>query len=110
MNASNASFSSRRSCAQRAEDRLPTFQARDTKQILESLALVERVALHIEEEIARPRLRQPREPASLLRWQELVDLLASRALVQLQARLLTEPLEGRPSNSRGAVPGLRTAT
>src|SRR5947208_69587 len=91
----------------RTENRLIALDACHAEQILEPFGFVERVALHVEIEIAWPRLRQPRESALRLGRQQLVDLLACQALVQLQSGLVTQPLEGRTSDPNRAVPGFR---
>ena len=54
MNASNASLLLATIVRpERTKDRLSVLDPRDAEQVLEAVALVERVALHVEEEIAR---------------------------------------------------------
>ena len=59
------------------------------EQVLEPV-LVERVALHVEEEVALGGRRQEREAPALLGLEQLVRGRAGAALVELQARLIGE--------------------
>ena len=67
----------------------------DAEEVLETaLRIPERVALHVEEEVARRRLRQERE-AGLGRGREQLEvLLAGLACAELERRLVAETQQG----------------
>ena len=75
----------------------------DAPQVLEPVITEERVALDVEEHVARRRLGQQREPAVLFGREQLVGRLAGVALDQLQPGLGREPLARRGSDRRGQL-------
>ena len=58
-----------------------------------SAGIEERVALHVEEEVARRRLRQQAEPALLLRLEQVDEDLVLAVAVELERRLVAQRLE-----------------
>src|SRR2546421_5488126 len=74
------------------ERRLITLQKRESEEIFKA-ALEQRIAFHVEEEIAGARPRQSRESLAVNGRHQLVAVLAVAALAVLQSRLGAQPLQ-----------------
>ena len=73
-------------------------------EVLPALAVGgERVALEVEVDVARAGRRQAQQPAVGLGRQQLVGGPAGGPLAHLQARLLGQPLTGRPADRAGQL-------
>ena len=88
------------------ESRLAVLDRGHAEQVLQAV-LEERVALHVEEQVAVRRRRQPGESAAVLGWEQLVAQLAGGALLDLKTRLLAKRLEGVHADPHRALGQLR---